>query len=299
MRTASLCGLLLLPLCTPLGAQTQEVRVVIYNVQFLPLIVRMANKRNNVPYRARTIARKLAASADIVGFNEVYDYQARRLLIDGFKQAWGKNVYHLIHPKGKNRVSGGLLIVSRYPLIETHAMHYKHASQFKNYGFTADGLASKGVLHARVKLSQTLQLDLFVTHLEARSSAMRRKQYPELAAFIKQHRSPDRPTILLGDLNTSGGTRAMANPKSPYQLLMKTLQPMVDLWPVVNKQKMMGTSDQHSKSGGRRIDYIMANVPKALQARFEPIKLSVNQFQDPKVKALSDHSAVFATFRYK
>ncbi len=273
-------------------------------MQFLPLIARGFNKRSNVSYRARAIVAHLADTADIIGFNEVFDYQARALLIGGFKKAWGASFHHVVHPKGSNRINGGLLIVSRYPLVATHALHFRAASRFRDHGLAADGLVSKGVQHAAVRLSASLTIDLFATHLEARSEQARQAQYTELAQFIHKYGSSRRPSVLIGDFNTSGGEKEMARKGSAYQVMMRALRdtrnhdPMVDLWPKLNK-RIIGTSNQLTDDGGRRIDYIMAAIPRSAQERFKPTALSVRQHRDAKVAALSNHSAVHCIFTWQ
>ena len=99
------------------------------------------------------------------------------------------------------------MLLTRRPLIESNSTVYTDFSKPAEYGFMADGFAAKGVIHARIAKSETERtntIDVYVTHLEARAGHLRPKQYAELAAFIQQTSDPDRPMVLLGDLNTVG-----------------------------------------------------------------------------------------------
>ena len=68
---------------------------------------------------------------------------------------------------------------------------------------------------------------------------------------------------------------------------------LIDLWPAIG-QGYGGTSDQIREEGGRRIDYIFVLNPLRDAPTLRPKNVAVNRFLDPKVVALSDHSAVEA-----
>jgi endonuclease/exonuclease/phosphatase family metal-dependent hydrolase len=142
---------------------------------------------------------------------------------------------------------------------------------------------------------------VFVTHLEAREPAIRPSQYAEFAQFLKQHSSPERPAVLMGDFNTRGGQEEMSDARSAYNQMTKGFQQarpesvLIDLWPAIG-QGPGGTSDQSDQDGGRRIDYIFALNPKSGSPQLKPRSVQVNRFLDPQVVALSDHSAVESLF---
>jgi len=287
------------------GTAGKQVRVISYNVQFLPGIAALANRRGQPTYRAQAIGKQLA-NYDIIGLNELFESKPREQILAEIEQVWGKDYSSLFSPKLRpDRFTGGLAIISRYPFLETNIHTYTQSSSPEKYGLLADGYATKGILHARISLSSDQKdassVDVFVTHLEAREPAIRPSQYAEFAQFLKQHSSPERPAVLMGDFNTRGDQEEMSDAQSAYNQMTKGFQQarpesvLIDLWPAIG-QGPGGTSDQSDEDGGRRIDYIFALNPKPGSTQLKPRNVLVNRFLDPQVVALSDHSAVEAQF---
>ncbi len=288
---------------TGAGAAGRPLNVIAYNVQFLPGLGRLLNERKHPEYRARTIGQKLAGY-DIVGLNETFDDGPRKLLLDQLRRAWGKDFNMIISPKPSDgRVSGGCAIVSRLPFLETHSAIYTKSSSLEQYGIWADGHAAKGPLHARIWRGGTAPkddfVDVFVTHLESKDRAARNVQYQELARFVRTHSDPRRPVLIMGDMNTRGNPASRRDPDSQYHDMMSSLRrgrpgtTVVDLWLELNTG-VGGTSSQETPDGGRRIDYILLSNPGGGTNRLRPLAMRVNRFLDPRVIALSDHSAVEA-----
>jgi len=286
--------------------EARKIRVISYNVQFLPSLAAAFNERKEPEYRAQTIGREMA-NYDIVGLNEVFNDKPRELLLDELRQAWGERYQEIVSPDpDDSRFNGGLTIATRLKMIDSHSMIYSVASSPKKYGFRADGFAAKGALHARILPDPERKdafIDVFTTHLEARDDEIRVIQYQELSDFIKQHSDPTRPAIILGDFNTRGNPEYQSDPSSAYHVLLKRLNAaregkLLDLWPTLNTGNG-GTSDQLSKDGGRRIDYIFVFQPLGGSSPLQPLSCRVNPFRDPKVDALSDHSAVEAEFAWR
>jgi endonuclease/exonuclease/phosphatase family metal-dependent hydrolase len=295
------------PAPAPPPADT-PLKVITYNVQFLPGPGRLFNKRANAEYRARTLGGLLAAY-DVIGLNEVFDDTPRRLLTEGLRAELGDAFHCVTAPDGERSAFGvdsGLMLVSRLPVVARHSLRYGNDSSPLKHGFLADGFAAKGALHARLSRGPDAPaddcLDVFVTHLESREAAVREKQYAQFAGFVREHSGPGHPALLLGDFNTDGGPRAQQDPRSAYHRLLAALRPrrdgaeVRDLWPLLSKGPG-GTSDQETDEGGKRIDYIfLANPAGARPLR--PQRVRVNRFLDGKVKALSDHSAVEAELEW-
>lgn len=285
---------------------TAPLRVISYNVQFLPSIAAMVNKRGDPRYRARELGRVLA-EYDIIGLNEVFDDRPRELLLEGLKQAWGDAYNAVVHPKpGDGRFNGGLAIATRLPILASHSTIYTQASSPKKYGLGADGYAAKGVLHARIARSPEQKdqfIDVFITHMEAREDALRPSQYKELAAFMAEHHDPAQPVLVMGDFNTHGNPEDQDDKDSPYNLLLSDLrgavpaQDLLDLWPALHGRELGGTNEQESSDEGNRIDYIFLSNPKGA-ALLKPLAVRVNPFPNEKTKFLSDHSAVEADLEW-
>lgn len=287
----------------PPSDDSTTLKVISYNVQFLPQIASFANKRNSPDYRATTIAEALS-HYDIIGLNELFADRPKELLIGELRKLWGDSLHIYVSPQvDPKRYAGGLAILSRFPIIEKNVHTYTQFSKPEEKGFKADGFVTKGVLHARIAVpsdtSDAKLIDLFVTHMESQDASVRPSQYAECAEFVREHSSPKRPAILMGDFNTRGNHAELDNEKSAYHLMtgkFKAARPesqFIDLWTALGKGPG-GTSDQLAESGGNRIDYIFAYCPTQ-SITLEPTSVSVNRFLDDKVIALSDHSAVEAT----
>jgi len=296
-------------LATPIPAFAQiaapeQLRVITYNVQFLPGPAAAMNQRKEPDYRATRIAEEVA-KFDIVALQEVFDQKWQDVIADGVRRIWGDDHFHrLSSPMADgHQYNGGCMILSRYPFASTNAMVFKAFSKPEDFGFRADGFAAKGVIHARIALAGPMSpIDVFATHLEARDDTLRPAQYSEMAAFIKSVVDPSHPALILGDLNTRGMLDYRNDPESQYSVLMQTLNgarpdaAWSDVWPMLKGDALGGTSEQESADIGKRIDYILLSNPQPPAPKLTPVSIAVNLFQDSRVVALSDHNAVVAEF---
>lgn len=286
------------------------VRVITYNVQFLPGLAAAANERSNAPYRANQLG-GLLTKFDIVGLNEVFDDAHRDSIVGSLRSAWGDSfaVVEGPEPEKPGRFNGGLALATRLPVLETNSTIYQNFSKPEDFGLRADGFAAKGVLHARIKRANDASdfdfVDVFVTHLEARDGSLRPLQYAELARFVRSHADADHPTVIMGDFNTRGAKEQRDDSSSQYSQLARVLtdvlpgKDLIDLWPHHHGDALGGTSDQASSDVGKRIDYILLAVPEHDRDRVLSADARVNPYLDSKVVALSDHSAVEADLLWK
>jgi endonuclease/exonuclease/phosphatase family metal-dependent hydrolase len=281
-----------------------RLRVLAYNVQFLPGLAKLFNARGNDDYRPHALARVLA-DFDIVGLNEVFDQGPRKLILDDLHQQWGDRFHVAECPEpGPNvgRFNAGLAIVSRYPITQSHHVAFSVASTKKEFGVFADEFAAKGVLHARIAISNAsrpITVDVFTTHLDSKLASVREVQAKEMAGFIEKHADPAHAVLLLGDFNTRGNPSEVEKPDSRYHTLLNHLRSgranLVDAWLEVG-QGDGGTGEQTGPSGGNRIDYVFFAPPVSDRGPLRLREARVHRFPDPKVTALSDHSAVEALF---
>lgn len=289
------------------GAESEPktIKVLSYNVQFLPGPARLFNRRGDALARAPVIAERVK-DYDLVGFNEVFDDAPRERLLSELQGIWKDHFFMAFGPKPKvsSRYSGGLAIGSKRPIVESNSVIYDNISRIKDYGFSADEFASKGVLHARIAANGPNEtFDVFITHLDARDASMREKQYLEMAAFIKKHSAPSRPALIMGDMNTRGGESERNDKNSQYHKLLSAFraarpnEELIDVFLAVG-QGPAGTSDQDRPDGGRRIDYILISNPAA-GSRLVPRAARVERFLDKRFGALSDHNGVEAVLDWK
>jgi endonuclease/exonuclease/phosphatase family metal-dependent hydrolase len=234
-----------------------------------------------------------------------FDRVHAQSLIDAF-QAGDPNRFQVAKgPKrsGRRFVGSGLLLLSRYPIEESHTTTYKHSSRFLTSGFKADGFAAKGALHARIRIGDDPHalIDCFLTHLESRSKRARARQIKQLAEFITSHSTPHHPIVVMGDFNVvADAPDAVEQNKSktPYQRLRSALahndRQLIDVGSLF-PQSRGGTSDALAENGGERIDYVFVSDPQATDtSRLEPKEAQTLSLLDEKVPegSLSDHLGV-------
>lgn len=298
-------AMLLLPEFRCEGDEPPEtLRLLSYNVQFLPGPGKFFNRRGQDDYRAVEIGRR-TAEFDVIGFNEVFELGPRRRILDELKTAWGGefHVYECPEPPADARkYNAGLAVASRFPIVATHHIPYSQTSTIQQFGVFADEFAQKGALHARVRVptnSGPLEIDVFCTHLDSKLASVRKTQIDELADFAAKHSKADNPAVFLGDFNTRGNASYQKDPDSDYNALLERLRlarpTTLDVWAAIG-QGEGGTSDQTSPDGGRRIDYVFFSAPRDAPNRLVPKSVAVRPFLDDRVVALSDHSAVEAVF---
>jgi len=130
---------------------------------------------------------------------------------------------YLFHVRGigiplfsKKFVDAGLLILSKFPIVERDALLYKHGNQI-------DSWTAKQMIYAKIQVSKTQYLHLFTTHMQASyndsaphqniiNDSSRLGQVDELSAFVhsKISNSPF-PALIAGDFNIHARVTAQGN----------------------------------------------------------------------------------------
>jgi endonuclease/exonuclease/phosphatase family metal-dependent hydrolase len=176
--------LLLATLLSPEFAFCEQLKVVTYNIWGLPSpLLRHPERFNDLANTLNTL------DADIILIQEAFTKRARALTqLSNFRYfAWGPSS-KLLH------FSSGLLVLSKYPILETQTMTYSKCGGF-------DCFANKGALYARVLLPDGKMISVFDTHLNANGhSAVRYHQASELITFVRRY-SSGLPAIVGGDFN--------------------------------------------------------------------------------------------------
>jgi endonuclease/exonuclease/phosphatase family metal-dependent hydrolase len=169
---------------------TRTVRAISYNVWGLPSPILKDGSR------FKDIARILPRlGADVVAFQETFTKKAKVLAeIPEYPHvAWG-------NPKKGLRFSSGLLIVSKYPILESNRSLYTVCKGF-------DCWARKGALHARIQFPDIGEVNVYNTHLNAEGDdELRLEQIVQFVDFIKRT-SGGKPVIVLGDFNYEAKSR--------------------------------------------------------------------------------------------
>lgn len=154
--------------------------------------------------RVALLLRKIA-KFDVVILQEMFEAGPRQKRFVREAYAMGFR-YHCgsVWPRllDSRLIDGGLLILSRFPIVERDQLAYSQGSG-------SDGICAKGVLYARIQLSPDLSdsLHVFTTHTQAGDN---RKEYTiRLAQLQEMHRfivrtirdDPGVPVLITGDFN--------------------------------------------------------------------------------------------------
>jgi len=293
MRTKGIVrsGLVFFLMVTAVLAQAEPIRILGYNTFGLPrpLLIR--------PSRLSALARHLPAlGADVAGFNETFTQYARVLsnMPEYPYVTWGTG-------KSKTRMSSGLLIVSRWPIVNSERLIFEHCSG-------SDCFAAKGVLMARVQTPSSGLIDVYVTHLNAGTSdRIRVSQTQEMIEFIRTNSGDPthpgswlRPVVILGDLNATPGEKV-------YSLLAQgagfrdTYREFVDTLPSPSPVERNGFTFDYRRnsqvifhSKPRRIDFIWASDGASARTITRESQLVLDEPVEGKF--LSDHFGLMTEF---
>lgn len=172
----------------------RAVRLLAYNVQFLPPIV---DDSRCIGVRASLIAREIGRRAplpDIIALSEVFDDEARALLLRDLAGNYPHRTRILGGDAGLEQ-DGGVMILSRFPI---------EAQDERTFGSVCAGWdcrADKGVLYARVR-TPDLVAHVFATHLEAQTADVKRRQLDIIREFVDSKEIPAaEPVLIAGDFN--------------------------------------------------------------------------------------------------
>ncbi|KAJ3328305.1 hypothetical protein HDU76_010193 [Blyttiomyces sp. JEL0837] len=141
-----------------------RVRILSYNIFLRPPGI----KNNSSDYKNARLAyfcNTVLMSYDIICLQEMFSSWSTRLskLLSYAKKAGLE--YHVASPsKGllNASVDGGLLILSRYPIVKSEKITFKR-------GIYGDRYAAKGAIYAKINVSPTQSMHVFNSHLQSSS----------------------------------------------------------------------------------------------------------------------------------
>jgi len=184
---------------------------------------------------------------DIVGLSECFDNEEREQIRTELQ-----DIYHDYYEGPDLPVAwqdGGLLLLSKHPIVERHSTIYRQCKGEDCYAF-------KGVLHARILVKGhpvLYEYDVFLSHMQSCPpmteefkewiynlgipiistpfglgkdclEKLQLYQVLHLCSFVHAYSSPYRPALLMGDLNHNGRDEAIR------KTLVKRLGHPEDLW---------------------------------------------------------------------
>lgn len=199
---------------------------------------------------------------------------------------------------------GGLLLLSRHHLLATHQTIFRHC-------IGEDCLTNKGALHVRIEVAgHPAPYDVFLSHTQNPDPlvtfpnsgppdpvAVLESQLMQLAAFVHACGSPDRPSILLGDLNING-----YNPDR-YRLLTRALSSEghyrpLDIWKAAGQGGDGATLAREcnfyedaddAPSQDERLDYMITWLDPHRENRPRFASAEVLRWTADSGRSLSDH----------
>jgi len=189
----------------------EKIRIISYNIFLRPPPVhdKLSDYKEE---RVKLIGEQVIPNYDIIAFEEAFgSLNSRREALIEYGKKNGLNYHHSdeSHNICNLKVDGGLLLLSRYPIIEKDSIEYPR-------GCHSDWLAMKGALYVRLKIGNNKHINVFTTHLQAsyeefpeptsKSVKVRMKQTVLLHKFIYKHMKNriNEPCFVMGDFNVDG-----------------------------------------------------------------------------------------------
>jgi endonuclease/exonuclease/phosphatase family metal-dependent hydrolase len=273
---------LLLAFLMPSLAWADPVRVLTYNVWGLPSpLLQHGERFNEIP------AALDRAAADVILIQEAFTGRAQALThLPHFPfHTWGPSSRFL-------HFSSGLLILSRYPIVETAQTSYMRCGGF-------DCFANKGAQYAKILVPGIGPVSVFNTHLNANGhDQVRVSQAAHLTRFVQAY-AQGLPTIVGGDFNGNG--QALFDQNHDALKVSDAHLEFVNAHPSLTHQQWAGyTADPERNpflSRGetfRRLDHIYLLEGAAPNATWK-VDSDDLVFDGFRGKVLSDHFGILVT----
>lgn len=173
------------------------VKCLVYNLQLAAPAVMLNGQMDRIGPIADKV---LALDPDVIVFLECFYIDAKDHLVDLLSDRYKEHRYL---PRHKLRfLSGGVLILSKYPVISSQTLVYRNRS-------LVDGMASKGGLAVQVRHPEEGPLWIVGSHVQAWAShqTIRIKQFEELSEWLKIHVPQGSKVVILGDFNMDYHTK--------------------------------------------------------------------------------------------
>ncbi|KAI8865954.1 hypothetical protein GQ42DRAFT_165798 [Ramicandelaber brevisporus] len=215
------------------------LRLLSHNVFMRPPLIKN-NESDYKDARLAYIIKRILQRSDIITLQEMFDFFSSRR--DKLLAAAASGVPRIdpatgqamadrpvkfsgqVYSPSKHiwdlRIDGGLVILSRYPIVKSAVL------QFSGRGIDSDWLAAKGALYARIDIGGGNNLHLFTTHTQASYKVtdsldldavkVRFRQFTELPSFIKSNLADGgvkvgEAVVLQGDFNVDSRSCDPAN----------------------------------------------------------------------------------------
>ena len=196
----------------PKTEESMEFISMQYNIFGRPYTVSHDGQRERIKAIPGAIKRMVISKVgapDVISFCELDNEDDRQGMLAQFRSIGYPHATEILAGsivKG-SLINGGVVIVSRWPIVKQDQMVYHGACTF------ADCLAAKGVVYVRIIKEGKKAFNIFATHMQAwpqdksrgRSdpARIRKQQAKMMANFVKLQQVPAKePVIFQGDFNT-------------------------------------------------------------------------------------------------
>ena len=266
-----------------------EFSIISYNVFLRPKII---SRNEKTIERAHQISNWLKSTGvDVITLQETFEGGAVNLILEILKEEYPYYVRDMPRPKGLKFVSGGLLVLSKWPIVESKSIIYKDC-----HGY--DCLAAKGALFVNIYYKEKQFFNIITTHLDAGSDEKdikaRKSQLNELNAFSNDV-SKGSEIIFTGDFNVN--SLSLSN---EYQEMIELLN--VKDFSVGQKSTINCTGNKincKDSLTNSRLDYIFIRN-KSIVFDFKNLNyFALNTENIDDVNFLSDHILIFAKLEIK
>lgn len=236
----------------------KQIKFLSYNI-FLrpPGIHNNASDHKNA--RLNYFGEHILGNFDVVCLQEMFSYgSSRQTRMVAYAKKFGYDYYVSSPSKGilNAQVDGGLMILSKYPIVKTQKLTYKR-------GIAIDRFSAKGAIYAKIAVQPKVHIHVFTTHLQSSSSeqatslsdpsvAVRLTQIAVLKEFIDEctrGKPSDEPILLLGVLNTNAiKPGSPASESSDEYKVMKNLLSGETIHPALYpNQATVSSSGKHNR----------------------------------------------------
>lgn len=261
-----------------------SLKVVSWNVFLRPHAVFKDGQQERVDAIADVL---LEENYDVIGLQEVFDKTSRKRLIERLTEKFP--YYAGPSDRGLFKISNGLMIFSKHPIISHSMIKYSKAA-------AGDRMARKGALLVELEVNGKA-VQVVNTHAQSKAERkyqrIRNSQYKELEeGLLAAHARAGVPQIIVGDMNTDkADTTSYANMLNTFKASDGQLSSALKISCNSPKNDLYESSEKHHP---KLIDFILLRKNKAkLHVKQRRIRL-FNKKWDANHKTLSDHHAIEA-----
>lgn len=296
----------------PMLLESTPLRVLSYNVYLRPPMI--SHTHGDYKNERCRLIGSLFSLFDVVLLQEVHSclnfrcntliQQAKEHGLDYHVCTYGPSIL------SRHVSNNALLILSRYPIIDTDSLHYTCCSSY-------DSIIEKGAIYGKIQVRPGTYMDVFNTHLQAsykvvdeETVPIRTRQLEQLRNFMdsKMRNNPGGAVLCGGDFNIDSGNR------EERTALYKAIYPLMDTLEGTTQHTITIPFDETGNETTavctacrecskttlplhyekQRLDYIFHNqVLQCKERKILPMAVSDKRFP---FHHLSDHYAVYSTF---